>query len=172
MRRSTSIFIALNILAAAINYLLYPILSRMLPSAEYVDITVSLSLFTQMSTFLSSVIAVSISLAKFDKESTAHRRIATLQAVILKVFLFLATGFLLASPFVMQWANTPAWFAVPITSMMLFSIPVTIISGYFNGKNLIIQLGFVTALSAVLQFGIALIAALLFKNGIITMISM
>ena len=161
MRRSTSIFIALNILAAAINYLLYPILSRILPSAEYVDITVSLSLFTQMSTFLSSVIAVSISLAKFDKESTAHRRIATLQAVILKVFLFLATGFLLASPFVMQWANTPAWFAVPITSMMLFSIPVTIISGYFNGKNLIIQLGFVTALSA-----------LLFHNGFITMVSM
>lgn len=172
MRRSTSIFIALNILAAAINYLLYPILSRILPSAEYVDITVSLSLFTQMSTFLSSVIAVSISLTKFDKESTAHRRIATLQAVILKVFLFLATGFLLASPFVMQWANTPAWFAVPITSMMLFSIPVTIISGYFNGKNLIIQLGFVTALSAVLQFGFALFAALLFHNGFITMVSM
>lgn len=172
MRRSTSIFIALNILAAAVNYLLYPILSRILPSAEYVDITVSLSLFTQMSTFLSSVIAVSISLAKFDKESTAHRRIATLQAVILKVFLFLATGFLLASPFVMQWANTPAWFAIPITSMMLFSIPVTIISGYFNGKNLIIQLGFVAALSAVLQFGFALFAALLFHNGFITMVSM
>lgn len=172
MRRSTSIFIALNILAAAINYLLYPILSRILPSAEYVDITVSLSLFTQMSTFLSSVIAVSISLAKFDKESTAHQRIATLQAVILKVFLFLATGFLLVSPFVMQWANTPAWFAIPITSMMLFSIPVTIISGYFNGKNLIIQLGFVAALSAVLQFGFALFAALLFHNGFITMVSM
>ena len=74
--------------------------------------------------------------------------------------------------FVMQWANTPAWFAVPITSMMLFSIPVTIISGYFNGKNLIIQLGFVTALSAVLQFGFALFAALLFHNGFITMVSM
>lgn len=71
----------------------------------------------------------------------------------------------------MQWANTPAWFAVPITSMMLFSIPVTIISGYFNGKNLIIQLGFVTALSAVLQFGFALFA-LLFHNGFITMVSM
>lgn len=147
-------------------------LSRILPSAEYVNITVSLSLFTQVSMFLSSIVAVTISLSKFGDEKSAHVRVSQLQSIILKVFLFLAAAFLIVSPIIMKWADTPLSFALPITTMMLFSIPVTIISGYMNGRNLIVQLGLITFMSATTQFIFAITASLMFGSGLITIVFM
>lgn len=172
IKKSVLIFIILSIIASAFNYLVYPLFSRILAPEEYVNITVSLSLFTQVSTFLSSILAITIGLSKSEHSEHANEKIELLQAFLFKLFLVLAVLFLLISPVIMERVNTPTLFALPIALMMLFSIPIQIISGYLNGKNQMIKLGFVIFISAGSQFVIGLSVALLSRDGLITMLSM
>lgn len=171
MSRNTIIFILLSIAAAVLNYSLYPIISRILPNDQYVDITVGLSLFTQISTFLSSIIAITIGLSKQNKASN-QSTITSLQAFLFQIFLLFAFVTLLLSPFIMESVNIPLLFILPILLMMLFSIPVSIISGYLNGLNAMAKLGLVTFLSALLQIIVSVSIAALTKNGLLTMLSM
>jgi hypothetical protein len=72
----------------------------------------------------------------------------------------------------MQKINTPAIFALPISLMMLVSIPIAVISGYLNGKGLMTKLGIVAVISASLQFLCGAIIGLATKNGLIVMLFM
>ncbi|MEO6760879.1 MAG: hypothetical protein ABI220_00685 [Candidatus Saccharimonadales bacterium] len=56
--------------------------------------------------------------------------------------------------------------------MMLFSIPILIVSGYLNGKGYMAKLGILTVISAGSQFVIGLSVSLLSHNGLATMTSM
>lgn len=171
-RKTLIIFVVLSIIASSLNYLAYPLFGRILPPSEYVNITVALSLFTQMSTFLSSITAITIGLSKDEISEETNKKIEVLQALLFKLFLVIATVFLIIAPFIMNKINTPALYAIPISLMMLFSIPIQIISGYLNGKNKMIKLGLVALISASCQFIIGLTIALISKNGLLTMASM
>lgn len=172
IKRGLFIFIALSIVASGLNYIVYPLFSRVLPTSEYINITTSLSLFTQVSTFLSSILAVTIGLSKDSTKGEKDDRIELLQSFLFKLFGIVAVLFLIVSPLVMNQIHTSPLFALPICTMMLLSIPILIISGYLNGKNQIVKLGFVTLISASSQFIIGLAAASISHNGLLTMASM
>lgn len=172
MKKATGIFIILSVIASAINYAAYPALSRILPASQYVDITVSLSLLTQVSTFLSSIIALTIGISKSYSHNDAAKRIEHLQALLFRLFAVLSLIFLALSPILMSAINTPTTYALPISIMMLGAIPITIISGYLNGKNLLVKVGLVALVVASLQFSIGIIAALSTHDGVWTMILM
>lgn len=172
MKRSIIIFVVLSVFASALNYIIYPLFARILAPAEYVNITVSLSLFTQIATFLSSIIAITIGLSKDEHSKRTNEKIELLQAFLFKLFLGLSVIFLLVSPVIMEKVNTPVLFALPISLMMLFSIPISVISGYLNGKDQMIKLGLVALVSAGSQFTIGLTVSLLTHNGLATMLSM
>lgn len=173
IKKDLAIYIALSILASGLNYLSYPLLSRFLPDSEYVNITVSLSLLTQMGTFLSSIIAISISLSKEKvAKDNENDLLSALQTRILKMLMILGLSFLVLSPLIMAAVDTPVLYAVPILLMVLISIPITTISGYFNGKNMLIKLGSVAVISASLQFSIGILSAILFQNGLVTLVCM
>lgn len=166
------IFVILSIIASALNYLMYPILSRILSPNEYINITVSLSLFTQITAFLSSITAITIGLSKNERDNQKNEKIEQLQTVLSRMFFALAIIFLVLSPIIMGSIRTPILFAIPIALMMLFTVPISIISGYLNGKKLMIQLGILGLLSAVIQFTIGFIVAFVCRNGLLTMLSM
>lgn len=172
MKKTAFIFIALSTLASAINYLAYPTLSRLLPNGQYVDITVSLSILTQISTFLSSLIAITIGLSKQPDEHNAKQTVNLLQAVLLRIFAAIALAFILAAPFLMPLINTPTGFAIPIGLMLLLSIPIAFVSGHLNGKGKLVPLGLVAVISASTQYIFATLSSLLFENGLLTLVSM
>lgn len=172
MKKIIIIFVFLSVMASAMNYIAYPLFGRILSPSEYVSITIALSLFTQMSTFLSSITAITIGLSKSDPDNNTNDKIELLQASLFKLFLVLSVVFLLVSPIIMSKVNAPTLFAIPISLMMLFSIPIQVISGYFNGKNQMIKLGFVALISASSQFIIGITTSLISHNGLITMFSM
>lgn len=164
----------LSIVASGLNYIIYPLFSRILGSGEYVDITISLSLFTQASTFLSSILAITIGLSKNERKDAGetNQKIELLQAFLFKLFLALSLLFLLFSPILAEQLHISALFAIPISLMMLLAIPIQIISGYLNGKNQMAKLGFVVLISAGSQFSIGLVASLLSHSALLTMLSM
>jgi O-antigen/teichoic acid export membrane protein len=172
LKKSVLLFVVFSVLASALNYIVYPLFSRILEPSEYVNITTSLSLFTQISAFLSSILAITIGLSKSEQGGNTNKKIELLQSFLFKLFATLAVLFLIASPVLMTMAHIPVWFAFPIAIMMLLSVPLMVISGYLNGKNQMIKLGIVTVISASSQFIIGLTAATVSKSGLITMLSM
>lgn len=171
MKKGTIAFVFFSVVASAINYIAYPLLSRLLPSAQYTDITVSLSLLTQISTFLSSIIAITIGISK-EESNDAHHKIGQLQSILLRTFTIAAVAFLALSPLLMPALSTPTAFAIPISLMMLASIPIAIVSGYLNGKNKLTKVGLVALMSAALQFIAGIATAVITKNGFLTMLLM
>lgn len=166
-KHNMTLFVALSLLASAMSYFSYPLLGRILPSQEYVNITVALSLLTQITTFMSAVLAINIGLAK-----QPHRNNSLpdkINSSISFVFLCLAVVFLLLSPVIMPLAQTPVFYAVPIGLMMVVAVPLAVISGRLNGLQKLIQLGLVATISASLQFGMAAATALMTHNGVITL---
>lgn len=172
IKKNVFIFVALSIAASGLNYIVYPLFGRILAPTEYINITISLSLITQMSTFLSSIIAITIGLSKSNNDKRANEKIELLQAFLFKLFIILAMIFLAISPIIMSKLHTPVLFAVPISLMMIFSIPIQVISGYLNGKNQMIKLGIAILISASSQFIIGLATSILSHNGLLTMLSM
>lgn len=172
LKKSMLLFITLSVFASFLNYVIYPFFSRILSPSEYVHITSSLSLFTQISTFLSSILAITIGLSKEDGAKGSHAKVELLQSFLFKLFFFLSIIFLAMSPVIMQNIHSPTLFAFPICFMMVLSIPITVVSGYLNGKNAITKLGTVIAISATDQFVIGLLVALLTHDGLMTMLSM
>lgn len=170
--KNVSLFVALSLIASCANYAIYPLLSRLLPSSQYINITVSLSLLTQITTFLSSIIAVTIGLSKSENTNSSNEKITLLQSALFKLFFAVAVVFIISSPLIMTRIHTPVLFALPIALMMLLAIPIAIVSGYLNGKNLMVKLGVLTVISAGTQFTLGIITALLIKNGFVVMLVM
>lgn len=172
MKKSTIIFVIYTLVASAASYVTYPILVRVLPPTEYVNVTVSLSILTQISTFLISIVAITIGLSKEDNGRHAHVIIPKLQTILLRTFLIISALVLLSSPFLLPIINTPVIYMFPIVMMVIISIPLNIISGYLNGKNLIIKLGQALLIANGSQLIIGVIFAALTKNGVITIFGM
>lgn len=170
-RQGLIVFAGLSIYASALNYFLYPFLGRILPSSQYVDITVALSLFTQIGTFMSALIAVTIGLSKSTIKDD-NQTIEDIQSNLLRILIILSVIFVALSPFIMPAIHMPALYALPILLMLIISIPITIISGHLNGKNLLPQLGIVAAVTASLQFIIGILSAFATDSGLITMLCM
>lgn len=166
MKKTFILFIALSGIASLLNYITYPVLSRILPSEQFVNITVALSLLTQISTFLSSVIAITIGLSKEHDPASAKKIIEILQSVLMQIFVVVVVVFISLSPFVFHTLDLPFGFITPICLLMLFSIPTAIISGFLNGKGKLQQLGLVALFVAVLQLILSVFFGLITKNGI------
>ncbi len=168
LKRSIIIFIILSTIASAINYFAYPALGRILPATQYIDITIALSLFTQITTFLSSINAITVGFTK-DNTADPKRIIHALQSSLFKVFALLIVLFLISSPLTLHIIGVPLQFSLPISLLMLTALPLTIMSGYLNGKQLMVKLGVLAIISAGFQFTFGVVAALIFHDGFITM---
>ena len=171
MKKALIIFILFSIIASGINYLAYPILGRLLPNSEYIDITISLSFLTQITTFLSSIIAITIGLTK-DKKNDETNIIEALQAILFRLFLGLALAMALLSPYIFNAIGIPILFLIPLVLIMLVSLPLTIVSGYLNGKGLLVKLGLVAVISASLQLTIGATVGYFSQSGFLTVLSM
>ena len=157
-------FVALSGVASLLNYATYPLLARVLSNQDFVNTTVALSLLTQMSSFLSSIVALSAGLAKQDSDDT-NEIIEQLQAVLMKFFVLIIVSFLVISPLLLSSINLTTAFIIPVSLLLLFSIPISIISGFLNGKHKIVKLGLATLLSAVLQFTLTILVGYSTKSG-------
>ncbi len=174
MKKGTSfiIFFIFSIAASFLNYLTYPILSRLLQSAEFINTTVALSLLSQMSMFLSSIVALTIGLTKEGSESSAKKTIEQLQQELMLIFLALILLFLGSSVFIFKPISLEASFAIPISIMLLLSIPISIYSGYMNGKGKLVKLAAIALITSSLQLLLAVIAASVSGNGLVSLLGM
>jgi len=172
VKKSLLVFILLSGLASAFNYFAYPALSRLLPADQYINITVALSLFTQISTLLSSLVAITIGLTKERHATPSNHTIEILQSVLFRLLVVVSIVLLALSPIIAGSVHMPVTYIIPICIMLLISIPIAITSGFLNGKGLMVKLGLVTVVSAGLQFTVAISASIATNSGLLTLLSM
>lgn len=170
-KRGTFVFIVLSVAAAALNYVAYPLLARALPAHEYVDITLALSLFTQIGTFLGSLTAVTIGLVKLS-DGRSSQTLNDLQQALMRIFIIFSFVFLVLSPVIMPILATPTVYAIPVVVMLLISIPITVLTGYFNGRRDLVTVGGITFFVALFQLIAGLTTATLSHSGVLSMIAM
>ncbi len=165
-------FIFLSGVASFFNYAIYPVLSRVLGDNEFVRITVALALFTQLSSFMLSIVALTIGLSKEVNPVKSKNVIEKLQAVLTHLFLVLIVFLLVFSPFFLDKLHLPATMLVPVCFMLAMSVTISIISGYLNGKQKLIKLGFAIALSSLLQFAFSVGFGIATKSGVVALNAM
>lgn len=170
-RKHIIVFIFLNIIASFFNYATYPAVARLLPEGQFVHLTVALSLLTQMSTLLSSIVVISTSLTK-EKTKKAHHNIEVLQSATVYLLLAVIGLFLLFSPYILPLIKLSLIFVLPIGLMLLLAVPISVVSGYLNGRRLLIKLGLTAAGSAIVQFTATSVVAGISKNGSLALIAM
>ncbi len=172
MKKSTLAFILLSGFASFCNYAIYPALSRVLSSSEFVDITVALALFTQLSSFMLSIVALTIGLAKDSSESRARQTVERLQTILAHLFVVIIVVFLALSPLILDRLQLPAALLIPICLMLALSLVMSVISGYLNGKQKLVKLGLLIAGAALLQLVASVVVGIITKNGVLALTAM
>lgn len=172
MKRATFIFILLSGLASFLNYVMYPALSRILDDRQFVSITVALAIFTQLSSFTLSIVALTIGLSKIKGDKTSSNLIEKLQAVLIHLFAVLLMLFLIVSPRLFGELSLSLALLAPIALMLALSIIMSVVSGYLNGKGKLVKLGITLVITALLQLALSILASLATKSGTITLYAM
>lgn len=166
------LFVLLSLVASSLNYLTYPILSRILADFDFVNTTVALSILSQMTTFLLSVTALTIGLTKSTTKEDIKQIIEVIQSQTLSMFLVLVAVFLLLSPLTLGSINLPILFAIPLSMLLIFSLPTSVFSGYMNGQKKLILLGFISVITSSLQLVFCIFFAILTKSGVVALTGM
>jgi O-antigen/teichoic acid export membrane protein len=169
VRKSTITFIILSAVASFFNYAIYPALSRVLDANQFVDITVALAVFTQLSSFMLSIVALTIGLSKEEGAKDTKDIVEKLQAILAHMFVVIVAVFLLTSPYLLEKLKLPFGLLLPICVMLGLSVVMSIISGYLNGKKKLVKLGLALSFSAILQFVFSIGFALTTKSGFATL---
>ncbi len=172
MQKKTFLFIILSGIASFFNYALYPALARILSNEQFVSITVALAIFTQLSSFTLSIVAITIGLSKQKDSKDAKTTIEKLQAVITHLFLALLIIFLLFSPVIFNKISLSPSLLMPIILMLVLSIIMSVVSGYLNGKGKLAKLGISLVITSLLQLICCVLVGVLTKNGALTLYAM
>lgn len=172
MKKSTFIFIILSGVASFFNYATYPALAHILNDEQFVSITVALAIFTQISSFTLSIVALTIGISKQKDNQSSATLIEKLQAVLIHLFLVLLALFLITSPIFFKKLSLQPSLLAPIAIMLSLSIITSVISGYLNGKGKLLKLGISLVVTAVLQLGLSVLLADLTRSGTATLFAM
>lgn len=172
VKRSTLVFIFLSGIASFFNYAVYPVLSRVLSTEQFVEVTVALALFTQLSSFMLAIVALTIGLSKQSSDKESRVVVEKLQAILAHVFILLIGLFIVSSPIFIHKIRLPVSLLFPIGLMLVLSLVMSIVSGYLNGKQKLVRLGFILALSSMLQFIACIWVGIATQDGVLALYAM
>lgn len=169
--KATLFFIFLSGAASFLNYIMYPFIARILEPQVFTEVTVALALFSQISSFSLSVVAITIGLSKDSDKKESKDLIEKLQTVLIHLLLIITLLFVAGLPLYIKQINIQPSLLIPVAGMLLFSVYISVISGYLNGKQKLIKLGFMLIFVAFMQLLFSVLGALFTQSGVYTLYS-
>jgi len=164
-------FFIFSILASFLNYLTYPLLARILGREDFTDTNVALALVSQITSMMSAIVALAISETLYSPKKKGEV-VSALQSQVTRLYGVVMLIFIVTSPLIFNLVKLPLKFIIPLSAVLFFTVPIAIISGYFNGKSLLTKLGAVGLIVASSQFTVAIIFAILSKSGSVSILGM
>jgi O-antigen/teichoic acid export membrane protein len=156
----SSLYTILSLSASALNYLLYPALTRVLSPSEFGDYAAIMAISAQVLAIFVAFILTSIYLVKKYPEDEAREKVQIIQKVLIWLFLG-ATGLLLfAAPLVKERLHIadPLTFAI-LALLLLASVPSVIWTGYLQGHDQLVKVGVAGVAAALAKLVFALLFA-------------
>ena len=133
--RHNAIFFAGSVAVGALNYLYYPIVGRLLQPAAFGEVQVLVSLFLQLTIFLSVLGLVTINLvANYRDKARRNETVFELEkfALIVAVIILFAT-FLAAEPLRQFFHFQSSWPFILLAAALVVTVPFTFRTAYLRG---------------------------------------
>lgn len=151
--------------------MMYPLLARILGRDDFTDTNVALALVSQITSMMSAVVALAISETLYNPKKKGEA-VTFLQAQVTRLYGVVMLIFIVASPLIFSLVRLPMSFIIPLSAVLFFTVPIAIISGYFNGKSMLSKLGAVGMIVASSQFVLAIIFGYVSKSGNLSILGM
>lgn len=138
----SSLFGALSIAGAVLNYALYPVLVRILNTHDFGDFAVIVAISNQLLGILLAFNIISIYLVKSQSEATAREHAEIIQKVLIWFFAIATLVVFALSPFLNDLLKVYSlgYFAV-LSLILITAIPGVIWTGYLQGHKELIRVG-------------------------------
>jgi O-antigen/teichoic acid export membrane protein len=155
--RHNLIFLVGSIAVGALNYLFYPVLGRLLGPSSFGEVQVLISLFLQLTIFLTVLSLVTVNItANYRDKSSRNEVVYELEkvALIISLFVFFST-FILGEP-IKQFLNfDSSWPFVLLALALVITVPFTFRSSYLRGQQQFGKTSLANLISAGGKFGLA-----------------
>jgi O-antigen/teichoic acid export membrane protein len=156
----SSLYTILSLGASALNYLLYPALTRVLSPREFGDFAAIMAISAQIMAILLTFNLTSIYLVKKYPEDEAREKVQVIQNVLIWLFLGATLLLLFAAPLVKERLHLADPLAFGILALfLLVAVPTTIWVGYLQGHNQILKVGVSAVAAALAKLAFALLLA-------------
>lgn len=163
MLRNNIVFFVGSMAVGALNYLLYPIISRVISVQEFGEVQVLINVLVQL-TVLTNVVAlfvvnVATNMKRIDEIRTF---IVNLEAVALLLSALLAAIIFVTSPLLassLQYDSFVPFWAIGL--ILLLNVPMSIRIGYLRSQKAFADTSYVQVLQSSLRLGFAIFAGLI-----------
>lgn len=161
--RHNIVFFVGSIAVGALNYLLYPVISRILSVQEFGEVQVLVNILMQISvlTNVVSLFVVNV-VTNMKKPSEIRAFVRTLEAVTLYGNLIIVVLLMIASPLLanqLKYSSALPFWGVAL--FVLFNVPVSIRIGYLRSQRAFTQTSYTQIVQGILRLIFAVGAALI-----------
>ncbi len=159
----SSLFGILSLVAAALNYSLYPILVRILNTRDFGDFAAIVAISNQILGILLAFNIISIYLVKSQPEETARRHAQIIQKTLIWFFLAATVLLLIASPALHSILKVQSVVSFVILAIILASaVPSIVWTGYLQGHKEMVRIGIYSLSASFAKLVMATVLAVLF----------
>lgn len=153
----------LSLIGAGFNYVLYPILVRILNPSSFGDFAAIIAISNQVLGLLLAFNVISIYLVKRHGEENARPHAEVIQKYLIWFFLCATLLVLVASPFLQSILHIKSISSFIVLSLVLVSaVPVAIWTGYLQGHKELVRVGLFNVSASLAKLVSAASLALLF----------
>lgn len=158
--RKGIIFTALSLLAAGVNYLLYPIISHVLEVGVFGEFTALLAIATQVGGILLAFNVISIYLVSQYGDKKSKEYLASIQKSIIIFFLIITLLCIFIFPVIGGILKISSITDMLILLFIILSfIPASIWSGYFQGNGELIKVGLFSLFASISKLLLSILGA-------------
>jgi O-antigen/teichoic acid export membrane protein len=158
--RKGIIFTALSLLAAGVNYLLYPIISHVLEVGVFGEFTALLAIATQIGGILLAFNVISIYLVSQYGDKKSKEYLASIQKSIIIFFLIITLLCIFIFPVISGILKISSITDMLILLFIILSfIPASIWSGYFQGNGELIKVGLFSVFASISKLLLSILGA-------------
>lgn len=135
-------FVFLSLVGSALNYLLYPILAKIITPTQFGDVSVVIAMAGQIGGLLLAFNVVSIYIVVTYDQTHAAKITSIIQKILIQLLLVVTVVVLLASPWLMQLLkiSSPATI-LGLGLLLLLNVPGVVWTGYLQGHNELRRVG-------------------------------
>lgn len=137
-----SVFLSLSLISAALNYVYYPVIARLLPPTQFGEAQVFVAILLQVSAVFSGLNLVVVYLVHRLGKAGSRQMIETLQKITVALFLLLTIGLLVAQASVLSFLqiDTPIYLFIVALDLMS-NIPFILSFGYLQASKQFVSAG-------------------------------